>query len=72
MMDNDDEVEDEANEEVDKVMDELALDVLDKTPNAPANMKAGQVVGEPAEPVEAEDEEMRKMRERYDSLKGGV
>lgn len=70
MMDNDDEVEDEANEEVDKVMDELALDVLDKTPNAPANARVAQA--EEPEPEEAEDEEMRKMRERYDSLKGGV
>jgi division protein CdvB (Snf7/Vps24/ESCRT-III family) len=71
MMDNDDEVEDEANEEVDKVMDELALDVLDKTPNAPANVRAGAAEAEP-DVAEAEDPEMRKMQERFDSLKGGM
>lgn len=71
MMDNDDEIEDEANEEVDKVMDELALDVFDKTPNAPVGTKAGQQQEAVAE-EEEEDEDMRKMRERYDSLKGGM
>eukprot|EP01122_Echinamoeba_exundans_P013789 TRINITY_DN6077_c0_g1_i1.p1 TRINITY_DN6077_c0_g1~~TRINITY_DN6077_c0_g1_i1.p1 ORF type:complete len:143 (-),score=46.14 TRINITY_DN6077_c0_g1_i1:43-471(-) len=72
MMDNDDEVEDEANEEVDKVMDELALDVLDKTPNAPANVRAGAAQEAEPEVAEEEDPEMRKMQERFDSLKGGM